>query len=523
MSDEQCLRCSLPRSSFHLVCRNCGNAAWIGLAVWGFFGAFLFFGAAFPSEDMSKYGSYLMPARTLMVISGTVLWGKILIDLKYLKRAAAPSLSNLAFKDSPELLRLLSSSNKAISREAERVLGWRKDPALLEPLLGIISHRNELNPEHSGMVETAMRLLILLGPVAMPGVRALFPDKIAMDIAVCIGGESVTRGLLEELALSPHPYSHAAQALSTMGQRADSVLLPALKDGRRDIRLAVIEVMRCRMDRNLADALIPLLNDPDIYVRDRAAKALESLGWKPATRTEGIAYSIASSQWEKVADYGEQAIEPLMRHFDDRPPGYQESIINTISAIRCERTFGILAALTLNQDWGVATAAALSLFDGDQRTCSLVTQFISRCLDGFPNQVAKLVQKVGRLDTSESRDWLLNSVNSTNSVLRSAVFYELAYKGDPVTVPKLLEMMSDPSKAEWALGRLTLACQRSGHLLQIASLRELASSKVRMKEVFDGVEFVDIGESRDITKLVALDCSGLAGLAQAELDRRSSV
>ena len=63
----------------------------------------------------------------------------------------------------------------------------------------------------------------------------------------------------------------------------------------------------------VAAELIRLLEDEKEYIRGAAAHALDTLGWKPDKTEAGALYWIATQQFDKCAQVGEHAVDPIRR------------------------------------------------------------------------------------------------------------------------------------------------------------------------------------------------------------------
>ena len=66
------------------------------------------------------------------------------------------------------------------------------------------------------------------------------------------------------------------------------------------------------------DTLIIALKDPDYDLSSTAARALDSLNWKPDKFEAGADYWVAKKDWDEAVKYGSLAVEPLINVlFDD--------------------------------------------------------------------------------------------------------------------------------------------------------------------------------------------------------------
>ncbi|MDG6256023.1 MAG: HEAT repeat domain-containing protein [Methanomicrobiaceae archaeon] len=90
------------------------------------------------------------------------------------------------------------------------------------------------------------------------------------------------------------------------------VLIGLLEDAETAIRAAAIEALGAMGDGRAVPALEPLLQDPYPQVRMEAAWALDRLGWRPADPPQAAAYLVALEQWNRLAEMGAPAVQPLI-------------------------------------------------------------------------------------------------------------------------------------------------------------------------------------------------------------------
>jgi HEAT repeat protein len=157
----------------------------------------------------------------------------------------------------------------------------------------------------------------------------------------------------------------AAEALGTCGERAVPFLLPALKSRFIPVRLGAIEalgvirdirsinpiiavvsndtVLEVRFAAALAlgeigspvaiPLLVPLLRDPNRYLRYGAAVALGRLGWQPADEADTAYLLIAYQNWEAVRHLGVAALPALWDLIRDNDPKTRAVIVAVIGQI----------------------------------------------------------------------------------------------------------------------------------------------------------------------------------------------
>lgn len=158
---------------------------------------------------------------------------------------------------------------------------------------------------------------------------------------------------------------HAAEALGTCGDTAVPLLLSALQSPDVLVRIGVIEALGMirnpqafppltavsHHDRSLEvrwaavlalgeigtpgaiPALVPLLRDPNRYIRNGAATALGRLGWHPPDETDTAYLLIAHQNWESVRHLGEAALSPLRDLLRDDDPDTRVKIVSILGTI----------------------------------------------------------------------------------------------------------------------------------------------------------------------------------------------
>lgn len=160
----------------------------------------------------------------------------------------------------------------------------------------------------------------------------------------------------------PHVQWRAAEALGTCGEPAVTLLLLALLSHSVPVRLGAIEALGAIRDARAVDpildvvhrdaslevrwaavlalgeigspdavsSLVPLLRDPNRYLRYGAATALGRLGWQPENEADTAYLLIAQQDWESVKHLGTAATPYLMDIFRDNDPATREKIATTL-------------------------------------------------------------------------------------------------------------------------------------------------------------------------------------------------
>jgi HEAT repeat protein len=151
---------------------------------------------------------------------------------------------------------------------------------------------------------------------------------------------------------------HAAEALGSCGEPAVLPLIEALESRLVPVRLGAVEALGIIRDVRAVNPLIavsdrddslevrwaavlalgeigspdaipylvPLLRDPNRYLRYGAATALGRLGWQPATEADTAFLLIARQDWDSVRRFGPAVTQYLKLIFRDNDPATREQI-----------------------------------------------------------------------------------------------------------------------------------------------------------------------------------------------------
>lgn len=158
---------------------------------------------------------------------------------------------------------------------------------------------------------------------------------------------------------------HAAEALGTCGDAAVPLLLPALESPVIPVRLGAIEALAAIRDLRAVSPLLgvvhrdaslevrwaavlalgeigspdavpfllPLLRDPNRYLRYGAATTLGRLGWTAANEADTAYLLIARQEWDAVRHLGAAALPPLWDLLRDDNAATRATIISVIGQI----------------------------------------------------------------------------------------------------------------------------------------------------------------------------------------------
>lgn len=172
--------------------------------------------------------------------------------------------------------------------------------------------------------QAAFMALVQLGRAAVaPLTAALAADHPARQAAywvlVKIGTPAVDL-LIDALGHEqPDIRQTAVKALGQIGDvRTVKELAAALEDEHWTVREAAAAAL-ARIGEPASEPLTQLLQSPDEATRERAASALQQLGWKPEPSELGASYLVALGEWEGCVDMGVYALQPLataLQHWD---------------------------------------------------------------------------------------------------------------------------------------------------------------------------------------------------------------
>jgi HEAT repeat protein len=113
-----------------------------------------------------------------------------------------------------------------------------------------------------------------------------------------------------------------------MAHQAVSPLANTLQEEDPNLRLAVVHSLGQIRDVGAVEPLISALKDKKREVRWAAADTLDQLGWHPnGEDIGGAAYWVAKRRWNKSAEYGAAAVEPLIVALEDDPFSVAEALV----------------------------------------------------------------------------------------------------------------------------------------------------------------------------------------------------
>jgi len=214
------------------------------------------------------------------------------------------------------LIKALSDylTNDRVRQAAADALGQIGDARAVAPLIAALGDRS------GDVRATAAGALAKIGTPAVPPLIALLGGRgglgyIAADALAKIGTPAV-EPLIAALKHSEHGEydvrKDLAWALGKIGDaRAVAPLIAALKDRYDSVRDAALAAL-VQIGTSSVQPLTAALRDTDRSVRERAARALATIGWQPGQNETGAIFWVLRERWDKCVEIGTVAVAPLL-------------------------------------------------------------------------------------------------------------------------------------------------------------------------------------------------------------------
>lgn len=231
--------------------------------------------------------------------------------------AAAKALGNLKDPRSVPLLNAaLGDKEREVRIAAAKALAQIGDPRAVEPLIHIL----ELDDDNGVRLVAAKALGIFGDPHdGETLLRSAFdtkPESVRKRASAALNKLDVNSASAEDKAWY-WVYKEEWEKCVSLGEPAVTHLIIVLEDKKPDKRVAAVSTLGKIGDPRSVAPLVTMLKDKDGKVRLEAAKALDSMGWKPASTEEEAWYWIGRKKWKKCAALGEIAIPPLIAVLGD--------------------------------------------------------------------------------------------------------------------------------------------------------------------------------------------------------------
>jgi HEAT repeat protein len=276
---------------------------------------------------------------------------------------------------------------------------------------------------------SARDVLIKIGPPAVgPLISALEEGEQQTNAADILGTIGDTRAVGPLITALTEDKSAvrlaAAKALGRIGdERAVPPLVTFLGVSRGEERRVAVAALGQIGDTRAIIPLVALLTEArSLQLRRAVAKALAKLEWQPSRDQTGALYWVMRREWERCAEIGAPAIEPLATALREKSKGTSAQAARALAEIGPPAVRALLLAMEDDQV-NVRTHAAEALgWVGDRRAVE---------------PLIAILEKRGGLGgkSKVTRDSLLS--------LRIAVVRALGQIGDARAVEPLFAALSD--------------------------------------------------------------------------------
>ncbi len=274
-----------------------------------------------------------------------------------------------------DIVLLLDSQNPVVKRNAAYALGIFRDTRAVPALLLLLSSQN------SAIRKATCTSLGQLG------------DRRAINSLITSLSDPE-----EEVCLA------ASNALARIGK----VAIPAILNqmiGRKKNKYA--ELALKEMGNEAIDALVHLLQHEDINIRKAVVKVLDILEWKPGQDERSAAYWIAKQAWEKGAEIGEHAVQPLIDVLDDPESWNRMEAARQLGKLGDKKAVDSLIKLLDDKYWNVRDAAAEALIKlGRPAVEPLINHMLAGKKDTF-KAIAGILGEIGDTRARQPLEYVL--------------------------------------------------------------------------------------------------------------------
>ena len=252
-------------------------------------------------------------------------------------------------------------------------------------------------------------------------------------------------GPLVELLSDPDAPVRAAAADALGRSRSPQAVKPLAHrlsgDTDPDTRRSIIKALQEIGSPEGVPALVEALPDPVGDVGWQAARALQSLRWEPANRTERAAWHLAVGQFDDAVSFGAAAVEPLAK------------LTNSVAFQRCIRAVESLARVggaqsvkplldcLFSKDFTIRSAAASALGEvGDARA---VDPLVHALRDMHHQVCLAACISLGKMGDQRAVESLINVLQHSAPDVRTAAVAALGKLRDSQAVPPVVKLLED--------------------------------------------------------------------------------
>ncbi len=250
------------------------------------------------------------------------------------------------------------------------------------------------------------------------------------------------------------------------------------------VREAVARVLGKLGDTRAVEPLIALLKEEDLKVHLSAARALERLGYKPATAEARVTFLLAKRDWKQLAQEAPEAVDTLIACLKDDKQWVRRNAAEALGVLGDERAVEPLLVLQEEANYADLQEAASEALGRLRHTenvvkpgPSLIESSIAILRDqargnnqpqhpegGRPyNEISEKLWRLGEAAVAPLIAWLKDE----HVGVRATAAEALGKMGDTRAVEALIACLKDES--EWvreaaaeALGRLAYPPDRAG-------------------------------------------------------------
>jgi HEAT repeat protein/CHAT domain-containing protein len=426
--------------------------------------------------------------------------------------AAFEALKTLGKPAVRALVDLLHHLHSHVQEQAAYVLGEIGDPSAVEPLALALERRDrapsvrlaavrslaaiggqdataalgdalepgEKPPRRRGDLSRTLRRAGILPPLpATPfswdeREEAEEENQLALQLEAILSLGSIGRVEVVDALISALKHEQAEvrrRAATALAHCADSrsvrPLVACLEDWEPTVRAATAAALARMRDGRAVAGLRTLLEDDAPTVREQAAGALDACGWKPRSRAELATSRIAKGEWERCAELGAAAIEPLTRRLEDLSSPVREAALEALA--RCPETAAQPALLAALRS-GRTDVRRRALGTLARRTGACVDEAVTERLCSDPDQGVRRAA--------------LAAIRHRGTALPLTTFKALLDDEDAEVRCLAVEALGQSANAA-AVELLTNLLQTDVNKIRLAALSALG--ELRLPEAFDPI------------------------------------
>jgi HEAT repeat protein len=218
------------------------------------------------------------------------------------------------------------------------------------------------------------------------------------------------------------------------------IQIEQLQSFNRNLRAQAAEALGRAGDKRAVVHLVAALTDDDSDVRQKAAEALDRLGWQAKTEDEQQLYFVAKKEWDKCLKMNPVTMKELIKAMSDRDPEVRKKAAETLGKMENPAVEPLVAALR-DDDERVRDKAAEALIKIGG--LCVTKSFIVALRDKNPNARERAAQALGRIGDSCAIRLLVAALNDTNWQVREKAAQALGRIGDSNAVGPLAAAMDD--------------------------------------------------------------------------------